>query len=99
MPFQSGWGKETDQLESSPAISHTISIPFEIAFWDKSCRHRVPALLQNLDSTPKNAVFYEFFQYSVRSAKISPSWLSCGVENHLSTDSLSLQLNIIPQFL
>jgi hypothetical protein len=34
MSFQLWWGNETDQSKSSFAISHTISIPFEMVFWD-----------------------------------------------------------------
>jgi hypothetical protein len=34
IPIGRGEGDETGQSESSLAISHSISIPFEMAFWD-----------------------------------------------------------------
>jgi hypothetical protein len=41
MPFQLGGGKETNQ---SLTISHTISIQFDMAFWDESCPFRTRKL-------------------------------------------------------
>jgi hypothetical protein len=44
----SNWegGNEAGQSESSLAISHTISIPFDMAFWDWSCRFRIQYTLK-----------------------------------------------------